>query len=149
MNTFHLHISAGVGPAEAQRFVFLLACRVEHMCMTHGLEVVDVAFRGEEDAMRSVTLHLCGELPRGISDLVGSHALVHRLRGAGARKRWFAAISLDHVASSPSGSVSVAHDDLDISACRAGGPGGQHVNKVATAVRVRHRPSGLYGAGEQ
>ena len=37
----------------------------------------------------------------------------------------------------------LALDDVTITACRAGGPGGQHVNKVSTAVRVRHVPSGL------
>jgi peptide chain release factor 2/peptide chain release factor len=33
--------------------------------------------------------------------------------------------------------------DVEITAMRAGGPGGQHVNKTASAVRVRHRPSGM------
>jgi protein subunit release factor B len=143
MSHVHLHISAGVGPAEAQRFAFLLARYVEQMCITHGLEVIDVVFRGAEGAARSVTLHLRGELPSAIADLVGSHALVQRLRGPAARKRWFAAVSLEYGASLPAGNVRIAREDLEISACRAGGPGGQHVNKVATAVRVRHLPSGL------
>lgn len=145
MNTFQLNISAGVGPVEARRFVFLLARRVEYMCFIHGLELLDVAFRGEDDMARSVTLRLRGDVPVAIANLAGSHALVHHVspRGRAARKRWFAAITLEHVALTPTENISINHNDLEISACRAGGPGGQHVNKVATAVRVRHRPSGL------
>ena len=40
---------------------------------------------------------------------------------------------------------SVTAKDCEISAFRAGGPGGQHQNKVASAVRVVHRPSGAVG----
>jgi len=39
--------------------------------------------------------------------------------------------------------ATISRDDLVITACRAGGPGGQHVNKVSSAVRVQHVPSGL------
>src|SRR6185503_21032383 len=39
--------------------------------------------------------------------------------------------------------AAIPRDALEITACRAGGPGGQHVNKVSSAVRVRHLPSGI------
>lgn len=36
-----------------------------------------------------------------------------------------------------------AEADVDVVACRTGGPGGQHRNKAGTAVRAPHRPTGL------
>ena len=39
--------------------------------------------------------------------------------------------------------LGLAAGDFDESFARSGGPGGQHVNKVSTAVTLRHRPSGL------
>jgi peptide chain release factor len=36
-----------------------------------------------------------------------------------------------------------AESDVDIVACRTGGPGGQHRNKASTAVRATHQPSGI------
>ncbi|MHB1773403.1 MAG: peptide chain release factor-like protein [Acidimicrobiales bacterium] len=44
--------------------------------------------------------------------------------------------------------VALSDDDLDISAYRGSGPGGQHRNKSHTAVRVTHRPSGLVASAE-
>lgn len=41
------------------------------------------------------------------------------------------------------GRLGIREDDLDEQFVRAGGPGGQHVNKVATCVVLRHRPTGL------
>jgi protein subunit release factor B len=151
--SYAVQISSGVGPVEARRFVPLLAARLERACAERGLAVLDVVSSGDDDAPRSVTLHVAGDAPAALVSEIGSHELVCRSgdRGRAARKRWFAAVTLHAMPAVAAGAVLPARDDLVITACRAGGPGGQHVNKVSSAVRVQHVPSGLAvrSAGER
>ena len=62
------------------------------------------------------------------------------LRPGWRRKNWFVGVS---VLSPPSPAQRLNERDLRFEACRASGPGGQHVNKTNSAVRVVHGPSGL------
>lgn len=146
-----LLITSGVGPGEARRFVAQLAVRLEQLAEQRGLEVCDVVTGGDaDDGPRSITLRLRGDALARLGDECGTHVLIQRsaLRGRAARKRWFVAVSC-HAVAAPDADAAVAsaaaipRDSLVITACRAGGPGGQHVNKVASAVRVHHLPSGL------
>jgi peptide chain release factor 2/peptide chain release factor len=139
-----VQITSGVGPTEARRFVFQLAARLEGLCEQRGLVVHDVVASSDDDAPRSITLHVGGDAPALLYDQIGSHVLIRRSpdRGRAARKRWFAAVTV-HPLRPASSAMVVARDDLVVTACRAGGPGGQHVNKVSSAVRVHHLPSGL------
>jgi len=142
-----LLVTSGVGPIEARRFVFQLARHLEQLAESRGLAVCDVTSHGDDDAPRSMRLRVRGDAPGRLADQCGTHELVHRAaeRGRAARKRWFAAVSLhpSAIVDGPLGGVELRRDELVVTACRAGGPGGQHVNKVATAVRVQHVPSGL------
>jgi peptide chain release factor 2/peptide chain release factor len=135
-----LLITSGVGPIEARRFIAQLAARLEELAVARGLEVRDVAADG--DAPRSITLRLRGDVLGQLVDEVGTHVLVAAIRGRGARKRWFAAVSVR--ATIVEGTAApIARAELVVTACRASGPGGQHVNKVSSAVRVHHVPSGI------
>ncbi len=149
MTDFHLQITAGVGPTEARRFVSLLATHIERLAEQRGLAVHEVIHHGDEGAPRSVLLRLHGDVTAVAGEL-GTHLLVHRSerRGRSSRKRWFAAVTLHRppAARADSAIAAIARDELVITACRASGPGGQHVNKVSSAVRVQHVPSGLCAA---
>jgi peptide chain release factor 2/peptide chain release factor len=148
MTDFDLLITSGVGPAEARRFVAQLAARVERLAQERGLDLREVVSSGGTlDGPRSITLRLRGDVLARLGAERGTHALIHRsvARGRASRKRWFAAISL-HAAPAEDPTTDLAaipRDTLEITACRAGGPGGQHVNKVSSAVRVHHLPSGI------
>lgn len=144
MSEFDLLITSGVGPAEARRFVAQLAAHLERLAEARGLEVREVVSQGGADAQapRSITLRLAGDTGVMLDEL-GTHELIHRSRGRAARKRWFAAVSQHAPVAERRDLAAIPRDDLVITACRAGGPGGQHVNKVSSAVRVHHVPSGL------
>jgi peptide chain release factor 2/peptide chain release factor len=142
-----LLITSGVGPAEARRFVALLAARLEQLAELRGLEVLEVVSSdGDAGAPRSITLRVRGDAVGELAGEIGTHVLVQRSadRGRSSRKRWFAAVSV-HPATDdrPEDVTAIPRAALVITACRAGGPGGQHVNKVSSAVRVRHVPSGI------
>jgi protein subunit release factor B len=147
MTCAELVITSGVGPAEARQFVARLAARLERLAGERGLDVREVIYAGGDDAApRSITLRVCGDVIGQLAGELGTHELVHRsaARGRAARKRWFAAVSCRAAAPDDAPALAaIARDELVITACRAGGPGGQHVNKVSSAVRVHHLPSGI------
>ena len=144
MSAWTLQITAGSGPLEVRRFVALLAERLASDCAAAGLVLREVVTQGEPATPRSVQLHVEGDVAAVVGDKVGTHVLVARsaTRGRGDRKRWFAGVSL-HEALRSSEATRLDPRDLEIRTARAGGPGGQHVNTTNSAVRVRHKPTGV------
>lgn len=140
-----LQISAGAGPAEVRSFVAMLTASMEERCLALGLGIDSVGFYGDEQRPRSGELILRGSADTKLEAYLGTHVLVARSqsRGRRARKRWFAGVSLHEAAEECGAAVSIEASDLDITASRAGGPGGQHVNTTDSAVRVHHKPTGI------
>lgn len=144
MITHTILISSGTGPIEARAFTAQLAARIVDRCRAEAIDIVGEVVHGPAHAPRSVALDVRGTLEPGLAGEWGTHVLIARSaqRSRRARKRWYAAVSVGRPRSD--GAVaSIDARDLVIQACRSGGPGGQHVNKASTAVRVLHRPSGI------
>lgn len=123
-----LQISSGRGPVEVRAFVRLLG---QHLAAVLG---APVSWTGDPEAPLSASLRVDEAAGQ---PWVGTHLLQAPLRGKGARRRWFVDVRLYREGEEP------APLDPVLSAARAGGPGGQNVNRRATAVRAVDRNSGL------
>ena len=139
-----LGIVAGQGGREAHAWVKILAHMYHRYAILCGgsLTVVDV--EETPDGYRSVLLGS----PRLALSLFERETGAHRLSrfspfGKGGRRQTsFAGVSVWQETPPPA-VVTLRPGDLEFSAFRSSGKGGQNVNKVSTAVRLVHRPTGL------
>jgi peptide chain release factor 2 len=138
-------INAGAGGTESQDWANMLLRMYVRFCEREHLEsaLLDIQ-PGETAGIKSATLYIKGKNAYGLlKGEEGIHRLV-RISPFDANKRRhtsFAAVSATPEA--PSVAITIDPKDLRIDTYRAGGAGGQHVNKTESAVRITHLPTGV------
>ena len=145
-------INSGAGGTESQDWAEMLSRMYARWAESRGWEVeVTDALTGETAGLKSVTMLIKGENAYGFCKAErGVHRLVRISPFDSNKRRHTSFASVDTIAEieESDGEIVIPPNEFRVDTFRSGGKGGQNVNKVETAVRITHIPTGLVVASQ-
>jgi peptide chain release factor 2 len=139
-------INSGAGGTESQDWVEMLLRMYLRWCESKGMSTRIIDFlAGEEAGYKNITFTVTG--PYAYGYLKSEHGIHRMVRispfdATGRRHTSFASVSVMPEVDTDI-NITIEEKDLRIDAFRASGPGGQHVNKTSSAIRITHIPTGI------